>query len=325
MGGAPFVQKSGKTQDFTEGSIGKQLLRFSAPLFVGSLIQQLYNTVDLIFAGRLLGKEAAASIGASSLMVACILGFFTGLSVGIGVLIAKYFARKEFKKVAVTLSTAVILASFFALVFTFAGIIATPFFLDKMNTPDSILHSAVLYLRLYMLSLLPIVAYSVSTGILNALGNSKIPVRCQLVGGIANVIFNVLFVAVFDMGINGIAMATVLSQALAAVLVVRHLFSLPTDIRLDSHRMAFDSDIAQNILIIGIPSAIQSIVITLSNLAVQASINQLGVTSIAAFTTYFKVENLVYLPVVALGQACLTFYGQNMAAERFERDMLKYL
>lgn len=309
-----------KTRDLTHGPIGKQLFWFSLPLFAGSLIQQLYSTVDLIFVGRILGKDAAAAVGASTFLVICILGFFIGLSVGIGVIAAREFARGEYGELHRIVHCTAGLTIIFSIVFTILGLVLAPTILEWMNTPPEIMHQGTVYIRVFLLSLFSIVSYNVGSGILRALGNSLSPMIYQLIGGIANVLGNLLFVYYWNFGITGSAMATVVSQTLAAGLVIFHLYNMDERYRLRFKQIYLDWPLSREIFRIGIPAAIQTIVITLSNIVVQTNINGLGVNSIAAYAAYFKVENVIYLPIMAIGQACSTFISQNVGVGKIMRS-----
>lgn len=312
-------QKKDELHDLTKGSIAQQLLVFSLPLFAGSLIQLLYNTVDLMFVGQISGSEASAAVGASSLIVTCILGIFTGLSVGVSVATAKAVGRGDTKHLKEIFQTAAGMTCLLALIFTVLGLILAPVFLSWMRTPEDILPTATSYLRLYLLSLVSIVSYNIGSGILRALGNSRSPMIYQLLGGITNLFGNTLFIYFLNWGVQGAALSTALSQGLAAFLTIRHLCRMKTDYHLNLKQMHLNLTICEDFLAVGIPAAVQSIVITLSNLIVQTHINQLGVDSIAAFTAYFKVENFIYLPIMAFGQACSTFTSQNIGASQISR------
>lgn len=309
-----------KTRDLTRGPIAPQLFWFSLPLFAGSLIQQLYSTVDLIFVGQNLGKDAAAAVGASTFIVIMILGFFIGLSVGIGVIAAREFARGEYAELNRIVHCTAGLTIVFSVVFTVAGIWLAPTILEWMNTPPEIMHWGTVYIRVFLLSLFSIVSYNVGSGILRALGNSLSPMIYQLIGGIANVIGNFLFVYYWNFGIVGSAMATVVSQTLAAGLVIHHLYNMDERYRLRFKQITLDWPLSREIFRIGIPAAIQTIVITLSNIVVQTNINGLGVNSIAAYAAYFKVENVIYLPIMSIGQACSTFISQNVGVGKIMRS-----
>ena len=308
-----------KVQNLTQGPVGPQLVMFAAPLFLGSLIQLLYGTVDLMFVSHILGKDASAAVGASSLIVTCILGFFTGLGVGIGVVAAKAVGMGAYKSLERIIHSAAGLTVLMAAVFTALGLGLAPLFLTWMDTPPEIMDSAVAYIRLYLLSLIAIAGYNIGSGILRALGDSKRPMFYQLAGGFANIVGNTLFIYVLNWGVRGAALSTACSQGLAAFLTVRRLGRLEHGCRLSLGHMRLEWDICRQFLAVGIPAAIQAVVITFSNIIVQTSINHLGVDSMAAFTAYFKVENFIYLPIVAMGQAASTFTSQNTGAEQPER------
>lgn len=306
-------------RDMTKGPIARQLILFALPLLATSLIQQLYNTVDLIFVGQILGKEAAAAVGASSLLVTCMVGFFTGISVGMGVVAAKAFGGSRYGDLQKTIHTAMGIALFGGAVLTAVGIVFAPVFLAWLDTPADILELATTYIRLYFVSLISMIAYNFAAGILRALGNSRSPMLYQLIGGLSNVAANTLFIWILDMGVKGAAIATVISQSVAMLLAVWHLCNLPGNYALELKKIRIELGKTKEILVIGVPSGIQAMVITLSNLIVQAHINGLGVNDIAAFTAYFKVELFIYLPIMAFGQAATTFTGQNIGAGRLDR------
>lgn len=311
--------RANHNQDLTNGPIGKKLLIFALPLFGSSLIQQLYNTVDLMFVGRLLGKEASAAVGAGSLLITCMLGFFTGMSVGVGVAAAKAYGAEEKEKLQKVIHTSAGISLLGGIAMMAIGWILAPTFLSWLNTPDDIMNMAVVYMRIYFLSILPIVSYNISSGILRAVGNSRSPMMYQLFGGFANVIGNTIFIYILRLGVSGAALATLCSQGVAAILTIRHLCRGEESCRLYFSKIKIDPAVCGRILAIGLPAAVQSMVITLSNLIVQSQINSLGVDSIAAFTAYFKVESFIYLPILAIGQAVTTFCGQNVGAMKMDR------
>lgn len=306
-------------RDLTQGPVGRQLLEFALPLFLGSLIQLLYNAVDLMFVGQLLGKEASAAVGASGLIVTCILGFFTGLGVGVGVMAARAVGLGAYQELERIICSAAGLTLLLAAVFTALGLALSPLLLTWMHTPAEVMPGAVAYLRLYLLSLTAIVSYNIGSGLLRSMGNSKQPMLYQLAGGLVNVAGNTLFLYVLGWGVQGAALSTVCSQGLAAVLTVRRLRRLGNGCRLSLRRVRLEWSMCRQFLAVGIPAALQSVLLTFSNILVQVGINDLGMVSMAAFTAYFKVENFIYLPIVAIGQAVSTFTGQNVGALQPER------
>ena len=303
----------------TKGSVGKGILLFALPLLGSSLIQQLYSTVDLIFVGQLLGTKASAAIGASGLIVTCMIGFFNGMAVGTNVFAARHYGARRFeqlKKLIQTIFWTGIIGGFFL---TVIGLVLSPVFLTWMGTPESIFPLAVRYLRIYMASMISVVSYNLLSGVLRALGDSRTPMLYQFFGGIINVFADFIFLYVFHMGVEGTAFATLFSQTFAAIGAMIHLYRLKKTYAL---RIRFsDCSLKEftDILKVGVPAGVQSIIITLSNIIIQSQINTLGVTSVASFTVYFRVELIIYLPIVALGQAVVSFIGQNYGAGNWER------
>ena len=303
----------------TKGSVGKGILLFALPLLGSSLIQQLYSTVDLIFVGQLLGTKASAAIGASGLIVTCMIGFFNGMAVGTNVFAARHYGARRFeqlKKLIQTIFWTGIIGGFFL---TVIGLVLSPVFLTWMGTPESIFPLAVRYLRIYMASMISVVSYNLLSGVLRALGDSRTPMLYQFFGGIINVFADFIFLYVFHIGVEGTAFATLFSQTFAAIGVMIHLYRLKKPYAL---RIRFsDCSLKEftDILKVGVPAGVQSIIITLSNIIIQSQINTLGVTSVASFTVYFRVELIIYLPIVALGQAVVSFIGQNYGAGNWER------
>lgn len=303
----------------TKGSVGKGILLFALPLLGSSLIQQLYSTVDLIFVGQLLGTKASAAIGASGLIVTCLIGFFNGMAVGTNVFAARHYGARRFEQLKKLIQTIFWTGIIGGFLLTVIGLVLSPVFLTWMGTPESIFPLAVRYLRIYMASMISVVSYNLLSGVLRALGDSRTPMLYQFFGGIINVFADFIFLYVFHMGVEGTAFATLFSQTFAAIGVMIHLYRLKEPYAL---RIRFsDCSLKEftDILKVGVPAGVQSIIITLSNIIIQSQINTLGVTSVASFTVYFRVELIIYLPIVALGQAVVSFIGQNYGAGNWER------
>ena len=303
----------------TKGSVGKGILLFALPLLGSSLIQQLYSTVDLIFVGQLLGTKASAAIGASGLIVTCMIGFFNGMAVGTNVFAARHYGARCFEQLKKLMQTIFWTGIIGGFLLTVIGLVLSPVFLTWMGTPESIFPLAVRYLRIYMASMISVVSYNLLSGVLRALGDSRTPMLYQFFGGIINVFADFIFLYVFHMGVEGTAFATLFSQTFAAIGVMIHLYRLKEPYAL---RIRFsDCSLKEftDILKVGVPAGVQSIIITLSNIIIQSQINTLGVTSVASFTVYFRVELIIYLPIVALGQAVVSFIGQNYGAGNWER------
>jgi len=317
--GGDLSAKKSFPADLTQGNVWKRLVAFALPLLASSLIQQLYNTVDLIFIGQLLGKETSAAVGSSSLLVACMVGFFTGMSIGSNVLTARFFGAKSYAELKAVVSMAFVLSVADGLLLMVSGYMLSPVFLRWLRVPDDIFQLAAEYLQVYILSLISVAGYNIGAGVLRGLGNSRSPMLYQLLGGICNIAANALFIGCFRWGVRGAAFATLCSQSVASVLVFWHLYRLDERYCLRFREVRVMAAILKNIMIVGAPAGLQATTVTLSNLIVQNHINRLGVDAIAAFTAYFKVELFIYLPIVAIGQANITFTSQNIGAKRPDR------
>ena len=311
---------SHKKSDLTMGPIGRKLMLFALPLLGSSLIQQLYNTVDIFFVGNFVSdSNAMSAVGASALIVSLLVGFFTGMSIGAGVVVSLFYGEHDDKKLSQAVHTAIMIGLIGGIVLTIVGVIASPLLLQWMNTPPEILDMAVTYLRIYFLSLLSLLLYDMGVGILRAVGDSKRPLLYLAVGGVLNVLLDLIFVWLFQWGVTGVAVATLISQTVPAVLVMVHLLRVKQPYRIMVKKLRLHKEMVRRIFRVGIPAGVQSIVITLSNMVVQYHINSFGPDAIAAFTAYFKVELLLYLPIVSFGQAVTTFTGQNVGAGQYQR------
>ena len=308
-----------KVYDMTKGKIWTIILSFSLPLLGASLIQQLYNTADMIFVGNFVGKEATGAVGASSLLFTCIIGLFTGVSIGVGVAASQKIGSKDLEMASKVSHTAITFGIIGGIVLTLIGFFSAEFLLTLMNTPKEIMYDSVLYLKIYFLSMLPMILYNIGAGIIRSTGNSKIPFYILIIGGLTNVFANYIFVVVFKMGVSGVAIATALSQTLTAAIVLTYLFKNKTAIKFKTSELKIDFSLLKQILYFGLPAGIQSMLITFSNIIVQYYINGYGGDAVAAYATYFKLENFIWMPIVAIGQASMTFSGQNVGANNYKR------
>lgn len=308
-----------KVYDMTKGKIWTIILSFSLPLLGASLIQQLYNTADMIFVGNFVGKEATGAVGASSLLFTCIIGLFTGVSIGVGVAVSQKIGSKDLEMASKVSHTAITFGIIGGIVLTFIGFFSAKFLLTLMNTPKEIMYDSVLYLKIYFLSMLPMILYNISAGIIRSTGNSKTPFYILIIGGLTNVLANYIFIVVFKMGVSGVAIATALSQTLTAAIVLTYLFKNKTAIKFKTSELKIDFSLLKQILYFGLPAGIQSMLITFSNIIVQYYINGYGGDAVAAYATYFKLENFIWMPIVAIGQASMTFSGQNVGANNYKR------
>jgi len=305
-----------KTLDLTSGPIARKLLWFALPLLGASLIQQLYTTVDILFVSNYLGAGASAAVGASVLLNSALVNLFTGISIGAGVVIAQAFGRKEEVQLSKPIHTSMMLGLIGGILLTVIGEVTGSAFLSAVNTPASIFQDALDYVQVFFLGLTFMLVFNMAAGVMRALGNSQTPMMIQLICGIIHVATNYLFIMHMENGILAVAWSSVLSQVLAAIISVYYLLKSGV---MSISKLAVDGPMTREIVRIGLPAGLQGVVVTLSNVFVQYFINGFDVTAIAAFTAYYRIELLFYMPLCALGQAMMTFTGQNVGARLYGR------
>ena len=305
--------------DMTSGPIVGPLFRFIWPIIFSSLFQQLYNTVDFLYVGNFLDKTAAAAVGASSTLINCIVGLFTGISVGTSVIAGQAIGAKDPQRASKALHTSVTFGLGAGTVLLLLGIGFAPNILRLLRTPEEVMPQAVLYIRIYLLSVPMLVFYNMVSGGMRAYGDSQTPFRILAVCGFLNVLMDAVFIVWIPLGVAGVGIATAVTQSLSAFLVAYAASRHHRVIRLSRKEMGVDWKMLGDVLRIGLPTGIQTIIITFSNIMVQYYINAFGETAVAAFATYYKVENLIYLPIVGFGQAATTFSAQNAGAKQFRR------
>lgn len=313
------LKKERKMQDMTTGGVAAPLVLFALPLFASSIFQQLYNTADLLFVGNLVGKTAAAAVGASSILVTCLIGLFTGISVGTGVAISQSIGAGKRDEVDSLLHTAAAFSMAAGFLLTIAGVAFSGGILKALDTPENVMMDAVDYIRIYFLGMLPMIIYNIGAGILRACGDSGTPFYILAAGGFLNVAADAFFIGALQMGVKGAALATTVSQGFSAIAVVCVLMKGNEILKLQIKKIRVEKGFLKKILLLGIPAGLQSMIITLSNVVMQYYINGYGEDAVAAFATYFRLESFSYLPVLAFGQAATTFAGQNMGAAKYGR------
>ncbi|MBQ6606909.1 MAG: MATE family efflux transporter [Firmicutes bacterium] len=311
--------RKAKSIDMTSGPLLSPLISFILPLIGASLFQQLYNTVDFLFVGNLLDRTAAAAVGASSSLITVTIGLFTGISVGTSVVASKAMGAGDRERAEKALHTSVTFGLVGGLVIMALTILFSPAILRLLRTPESVMPEALTYLRIYMLSLPFMVVYNMISGGMRAYGDSHTPFVILVICGFVNVLMDAVFIVWIPLGVAGVSIATVISQGLSAVLAVLWAARPETPLRLTRGGLGVDGKVLGQVLRIGLPTGIQTIIITFSNMMVQYYINAFGETAVAAFATYYKVENFIYLPILAFGQAATTFAGQNTGAGNYAR------
>jgi len=304
----------------TEGVIWKQLLLFFFPIVLGTFFQQLYNTVDAVIVGNFVGKEALAAVGGTTgTLINLLVGFFVGLASGATVIISQFFGGNDPQKVSRAVHTAAALAIGGSVILMVLGLALSPWALRLMGTPEDIMNHALVYIRVYFVGIFFNLVYNIGSGILRAVGDSKRPLYFLVVCCFVNVLLDLLFVAVFRWGIFGAALATILSQAVSAVLVLIVLMKTDLAYRLTPRQIRADPAILKSIVQIGIPAGLQSVMYSLSNLVIQASINSFGTDVVAAWTAYGKLDGFFWMVVSSFGVAITTFVGQNFGARNYDR------
>lgn len=308
-----------KTTIMTEGVIWKKLLYFAIPLILGNLFQQLYNAVDSIIVGNYIGSEALAAVGASSSIINLLIGFCVGASAGAGVVISQFFGAQDKEGVYKAVHTTVALSIAAGVVLTVVGVLLAPSILRAMGTPQEVFSGAASYLQVYFGGIVFSVIYNMSAGVLNAVGNSKRSLIYLLIAACSNIVLDLLFVVVMDMGIVGAALATDISQLLSCIFILLFLTRTNEMYKVKLGSIRFHGNMLGRILRIGLPTGIQNIVISISNVLIQSTVNSFGAVVMAGFAAYIKIDGFNLLPVLSIGMAATTFTGQNIGAGRIER------
>ena len=308
-----------RSTDMTTGSIWKRMVSFAVPVFLGNLCQQLYNTVDSVIVGKFVGKQALAAVASSGNLIFMMTGFFMGLFIGAGIVIAQYFGAKNYEKVRAAVHTDFAFALCCGVLLTLLGVFFTPTILTWMRTPADVLDTSILYFRLYFLGSLATILYNAGMGILQAVGDSRSPLYYLVISSAVNVALDLLFVGAMDMGVAGAAVATVISQVVSAVLCIIKLTRSDGPYRLEIKRIGFDLPLLKKITSQGVPSGVQNSIIAIANVVVQSNINTFGSDAMAGCGSYAKVEGFVFLPITSFAMALTTFTGQNLGAGQYER------
>ena len=314
-----LTPKKGKDVDMTQGNIVRHLIIFALPLLAGNVFQQMYNMVDTWVVGRYVSNEAYAAVGTNGPIINLLIGFFMGLSSGAGVVISQYYGAKRYEDVSRTVHTAITMTLILAVLFTGLGLFLTPYLLNFMNTPANVLPESTTYLRIIFSGIGGLMIYNIGSGILRAVGDSQRPFYFLVVCAVMNTILDLVFVLVFRMGVAGVALATIVSQAVSAVLVVITLLRTDECIKVRLKSLGIHFDMLKKIFRVGIPAAIQMAITSFSNIFVQSYINFFGDNCMSGWTTYAKVDQLLCLPMQSIALASTTFVGQNLGSNQVER------
>ena len=301
------------------GVIWKQLLLFFFPILLGTFFQQIYNTADTMIVGRFVGTRALAAVGSTGTFQNLIVGFFVGLSSGGTVIISQYFGGNDNENVGRAVHTAIALSLAGGAAIMLVGYVSAPAVLRLMNTPEDVLEPAVAYVRICFLGIIPVLIYNIGSGILRAIGDSRRPLYFLIISCLSNIVLDLIFVGAFRWGVNGAAFATIVAQAFSAFLILRLLSKSSESYRFRVREIRFDGSILRDIIRIGLPAGLQSILYSISNLIVQRSVNGFGTTTVASWTVFARVDSVYWMIIGAFGVAITTFVGQNFGAGKIDR------
>ena len=304
--------------DMTEGSAFRHLLNFAIPLLFGNLFQQMYNMVDSWVVGNYVSDQAFAAVGTVGPIVNTLIGFFSGLASGAGVVIAQFYGAKRPEKVRQAVQMAILITLVLTVLFTAIGVSMTPMMLRLMKTTDEVFPEAVSYLTIYFAGMIGLLFYNMCSGILRAVGDSKRPFYYLVVAASINTVLDLVFVICFDMGVAGVAYATIIAQAASAALTLITLIRTDSCVKLTAHDFHLHWDVLAKIFTIGLPAALQMAVTAFSNVFVQSYINVFGTECMGGWTAYNKIDQLIFLPMQSLALAITTYVGQNLGRGRAE-------
>lgn len=307
------------TLDMTKGKTWKVILQFALPIFISNLFQQLYNAADSLIVGNFLETNALAAVSSSGSLIFFFTSFFTGTAIGAGVVISKYFGKKDYEKMQKAIHTDIAFGLIASIILTIVGYFMSPVFLKWMDTDPNVLPLSISYFQTYFLGVSAVIMYNIFSGICNAVGNSRQPLYFLIISSITNILLDLLFVGVFHLGVWSAAMATVISQILSAVLCLIFLTKKGTIYQVEINKIKIDKELIGEIIRFGIPTGIQNSVISIANIIVQSHINAFGEIAMAGCGTYFKIEGFAFLPITCFTMAITTFVGQNFGAGEHER------
>lgn len=308
-----------KKIDMTHGSLWDKILMIALPLAASGILQQLFNAADVAVVGRFVGKEAMAAVGANAPVVNILITMFTGISLGANVVISRYTGRKDKENAGNAAHTAILVAvisGFFILVL---GQCIARITLEMMSVPSDCLDMAVLYLRVYLCGMPVIFLYNFEAAIFQSQGDTKTPLMCLIISGIVNVILNLFFVIVIGMTVNGVALATVISNGISSMLLFAFLLKGKTPLTIEKQRFHIHAELLKEMLQIGLPAGLQGMVFSISNILIQSAVNSLGTDVVAGSSAAGNLEIIGYFVVNSFSQACTTIIGQNFGANQPER------
>lgn len=313
------MKKSATSMRLTEGSISRKIIMFAIPIFLGNLFQQLYNTADSIVVGNYLGSDALAAVSSSGSLIFLMVGFFNGISLGAGVVIARYFGAQKTEELQRSIHTTIAFGVIAGILLTVIGIAFTPTILRWMGTPSDILVNSIIYFRIYFMGSIAFVLYNIFVGILQSVGDSKHPLYYLIISSVINVLLDVVFIGWFKWGVGSAALATIISQFISAVLCFAQLIRTTDVYKVYISKIKIDMDMLKQVIYNGLPTGVQNSIISFANVIVQSNINSFGKMAVAGCGSYSKIEGFAFLPIICFALSLTTFISQNIGAGEYER------
>ena len=307
------------TMDMCNGPLLKKIILFAIPLMLSGVLQLLFNAADVIVVGRFTGNEALAAVGSTSSLINLLINLFVGVSVGANVLLGKHIGARDEENASKTVHTAVTFALVVGIAMIFVGFFLSRPLLELMGTPEDVINLSVLYMRIYFVGMPAFMFYNFGAALLRAVGDTKRPLYFLTLAGIINVIFNLIFVIVFHMGVAGVALATIISEGISAFLVFLCLKGADGVLHLDHRSLSFHKGVAIQMMKIGLPAGLQGCIFSVSNVLIQSSVNSFGSIAMAGNTASANLEGFVYNAMNSLYQTSLSFTSQNMGAKKYKR------
>ena len=312
------MAQTSRTGDLTSGPMLKKIILFSLPLAASSILQLLFNAADVVVVGRFAGSTALAAVGSNGALINLLVNLFVGLSLGANVVAARCFGARDEKGVQNTVQTAVTLGLVSGVLLAFVGFFAARGLLELMSCPEDVIGLSALYLKIYFIGMPMTMLYNFSAALLRAVGDTRRPLYCLAAAGVINVVLNLVFVILFQMSVAGVALATIISQTVSALMVTVLLIREEGALHLDLRHLGFHKKALVQILQIGLPAGLQSTVFSLSNVVIQSAINSFGSTVVAGNSAASNLEGFIYTGMNAFAQAAVTFTSQNVGARRYD-------
>lgn len=307
------------TQPMTQGPIWKRITYFALPILLGNLFQQMYNTADSLIVGNFLGKNALAAVSSTGSLIFMLIGFLSGIAIGAGVVISRYFGGNKLEEMSQAVHTTVAFGLVAGVAMTAVGVGLSPQILRWMDTPENVMYNSQLYLSIYFMGSLGSVMYNVCVGIMQAVGDSRHPLYYLIVSSVVNVVLDLFFIAVLGMGVDGAAWATIIAQYVSAIMCLWRLLRVKDNYRVELRKIRFHWDMLKRVVRFGLPSGVQNSIIAIANVVVQSNINHFGDAAMAGVGAYSKIEGFGFLPITSFTMAMTTFVGQNLGAGQIER------